>query len=170
VPRRCALPFPSFARVPSCRRCTIQFLSPRVPSRFLTRLSPFNLLSYIICPHSPLGRIHQNSHLYQRGADHQHALKHVVFLACPVTLVSFLGHQLVGAETGKPGKRYLQHGVGGTVPTVGRIKIARKAGNFAAPANVDGYRPTIDTAETSASNVLLTTTPPVRGRQSKHVG
>jgi hypothetical protein len=99
-------------------------------------------------------------HDHQRGADHQHALKHVVFLACSATLVSFPGHQLVGAETGKSGKRYLQHGVGRTVPAAGPIKIARKAGNFAVPANVDGYRPTIDTAETSANNVLLTTTPP----------
>jgi hypothetical protein len=81
-----------------------------------------------------------------------------------VTSVSFLGHQLVGAEKGSLGK----HGVGGTVPTVGRTKIARKAGNFAVPANVDVYRRTIDTAETSANNVLLATTQ--EGDRSKHVG
>jgi len=83
------------------------------------------------------------------GTDHQDAVKHAV---CSATSVSFLGYQLVGAETGKSG-------VGGTVPTVGRIKIARKAGNFAVPANVDVYRRTIDSAETSAINVLLATTP-----------
>jgi hypothetical protein len=61
--------------------------------------------------------------------------------------------------------------VGGTVPTVGRIKIARKASNFAVPANVGVYRRTIDTAETGANDVLLATTPgSEEGDRSKHVG
>jgi hypothetical protein len=56
------------------------------------------------------------------------------------------------------------------MPIVVCTKVAWKAGNFAVPANVEVYRRTIDTVETSANNVLPTTTPPVRGRRSKHVG
>jgi hypothetical protein len=57
-------------------------------------------------------------------------------------------------------KRYLQHDVGGIVPALGRIKITGQAGRLAVRTNVDFYRRTIDTAETSANNVLLATTSP----------
>jgi hypothetical protein len=48
-----------FRRSPSFPGAAVHilFLS-RVPSRFLTSTLPFNLSSYIICPHFPLGRIH----------------------------------------------------------------------------------------------------------------
>jgi hypothetical protein len=49
----------------------------------------------------------------------------------------------------------LQHDVGGIVPALGRIKITGQAGRLAVRTNVDFYRRTIDTAETSANNVLL---------------
>jgi hypothetical protein len=48
--------------------------------------------------------------------------------------------------------------VGRIVPTVGRIKITGQTCRLAVRTNVDIYRQTIDTVETSANNVLLATT------------
>ncbi len=47
--------------------------------------------------------------------------------------------------------------MGRTMPAVGRIKITRQAGSLAVRANVDVHVRTINTAETSANDVLLTT-------------
>ena len=53
---------------------------------------------------------------------------------------------------------YLQHDMRRTMPAVGRIKISRQAGSLARRADVDVFHRTINTMETSANNVLLTTT------------
>ena len=54
-------------------------------------------------------------------------------------------------------EHYLQHDVGRIMSAAGCIKITRQAGRLAVRADVDIYRPTIDTAESSAHNILLAT-------------
>ena len=62
------------------------------------------------------------------------------------------------SENGRyDGERYLQHDMGRTMSAVGRIEITRQAGGLAVRANIDVYHRTINTMETSANNVLLTT-------------
>jgi hypothetical protein len=59
---------------------------------------------------------------------------------------------------------YLQHDMGRTVPAIALLKITWQAGCLAVRANVDVGRRTIDTVETGAHYVLLTT---AEGRVSK---
>lgn len=72
--------------------------------------------------------------------------------------------EVVGKDRVKRWRPYLQHYVGGIMPAVGRIKVARQTGCLAIRANVDVYRRTVDTMEARANNVLLTTASNIRER------